>query len=80
MEDVEEGRGVIKDGTNCPGGPEKGLPLAGTDKRRPLGAAPLQETGRDEDDMGDCSAEPNRLGLPVAAEKVAEVGVLAPLD
>ena len=70
----------MKEGTYCPGGPEKGFPLVGTDKRRALGAAPLQETGREEAEMGDCSTELNRLGLPVAAEKVAEVGVVTPLD
>lgn len=81
VDEVDDGSGVIKGGGNCPGGPENGFPLEGTDSRRPLGPeAPPQETGLDADETGDCIAEPKRPGLPVAVEKVAEVGVVAPLD
>lgn len=65
-------------GVYCPGGPEKGLPPPeGTDNRRPVGPTPLQDTGREADATGDCTAELKRLGLPVAVEKVADVGVVA---
>jgi len=79
VDDVDDGSGVMKGAGYCPGGPENGLPLEGTDNRRPFGAGPPQETGREADETGDCIAEPNRLGLPVAVEKVADVGVVAPL-
>jgi hypothetical protein len=36
--------------------------------------------GRDAVDVGDWTPEPYLLGLPVPVEKVAEVGVVAPVD
>ena len=62
-----------------PGGPEKGLPPDGTDKRRP-GVLVPQVAGREADEMGDCKPDANWPGLPVPVEKVAEVGVVAPVD
>jgi hypothetical protein len=76
---VDDDNGVMKGGGYWPGRPENGLPLEGTDSRLPFGAGPPQETGRETVDTGDCIAEPKRLGLPVAVEKVAEVGVVASL-
>jgi hypothetical protein len=77
---VDDGNGLTNVEGYWPGGPENGLPLEGTDSRRPLGVAPPQETGREVEGTGDCIAEPNRLGLPLAVENVADVGVVAPLD
>jgi hypothetical protein len=78
---VAEGRGVMYWGGYWPAGPEKGFPLAGTESRLPfgMGPTPLQETGREADATGDCTAELKRLGLPVAVENVADVGVVASL-
>lgn len=59
VDEVADGKGVMKGGGNCPGGPENGLPLEGTDNRRPVGAAPPHETGLDAEDTGDCMVEPN---------------------
>ena len=66
---------------NCPGGPENGFPPAeGTDNRRPGSLAPPHDTGLEEGAVGDCRADPKRLGLSVAVENVAEVGVVAPFE
>jgi len=57
-----------------------GFALVGMDSRRFGGGTPAQDTGRDEVDAGDCIVEPNWAGLPAAAEKVADVGVVGALD
>ena len=67
-------------GGPCPGGPENGLLFEDTDSRRPSGGGPAHDTGLDEVAAGDCTADPNRPGLPAVAEKVAEVGVVGALD
>jgi hypothetical protein len=57
-----------------------GLPEEGTDKRRPGVREPAQVNGLAAEEVGDCRADPKRPGLPVPVEKVADVGVVAPVD
>jgi len=59
-----------------PGGVVKGLLADGTDRRRP-GVRLPQFRERGIGPIGDCRADEN-LGLLVAVENVAEVGVLYP--
>jgi hypothetical protein len=54
------------------------LPLDGTDSLRPGVLVPAQVSGLAEV-TGDWRAEPKR-GLPVVVEKVADVGVVGPVD
>lgn len=81
VDGVADGTGVMYWDGYCLAGPEKGFPLEGTESRLPfgMGPTPLQETGREADVTGDCTAELKRLGLPVAVENVADVGVVASL-
>lgn len=80
VDEVDDGKGVRYGGSTCPGGPEKGFPADGTDNRRPGVLDPPQDTGLEAVEIGDWNPDPYRLGLPVAVEKVADVGVVAPVD
>jgi hypothetical protein len=77
---AEDCNGVMYGGGAWPGTPAKGLPPEGVDNRRLGGGGPAQDTGREEVDTGDCIVDPNWAGLPAAAEKVADCGVVGAFD
>lgn len=56
----------------------KGFPLDGTDNLLPGVRVPAHVKGLAAE-TGDCKADPKR-GLPATVEKVAEVGVVGPVD
>ena len=81
LEEVDDGKGLIYGCCGIGGdGPEKVFAPEGTDNRRLGVLAPPHDTGRALVDMGDRRPGGYCLGLPVAAEKVEEVGVVTLAD
>lgn len=83
LENVTAGddcKGVMYGGGAWPGIPAKGFPPDGFDRRRFVGGGPAHDTGLEEVDTGDCMADPKVAGLPAAAEKVADCGVVGAFD